>query len=148
VGVKPYFFYVGWFFFSIGGGSEISGIPLPRYIGIPPLPGRLKWNSPNDFSALWFIGYQSTIHRHKPLLSSLVHRRIDIDIRKDVYVLFMTKTKLYFSEYTFIIIGYWNWWWEDGESCFPCIRGKLWPFDINMRSDDCMCFFPKFKAST
>lgn len=103
---------------------------------------------PNDFSALWFIGYQSTIHRHKPLLSSLVHRRIDIDIRKDVYVLFMTKTKLYFSEYTFMIIGYWNWWWEDGESCFPCIRGKLWPFDINMRSDDCMCFFPKFKAST
>lgn len=103
---------------------------------------------PNDFSALWFIGYQSTMHRHKPLLSSLVHRRIDIDIRKDVYVLFMTKTKLYFSEYTFMIIGYWNWWWEDGESCFPCIRGKLWPFDINMRSDDCMCFFPKFKAST
>lgn len=100
---------------------------------------------PNDFSALWFIGYQSTIHRHKPLLSSLVHRRIDIDIRKDVYVLFMTKTKLYFSEYTFMIIGYWNWWWEDGESCFPCIRGKLWPFDIKMRSDDCMCFFLNLK---
>lgn len=91
---------------------------------------------PNDFSALWFIGYQSTMHRHKPLLSSLVHRRIDIDIRKEVYVLFMTKTKLYFSEYTFLIIGYWNWWWEDGENCFPCIRGKLWPFDIKMRSDD------------
>jgi len=26
------FFYVGWVFFSIGGGSEISGIPPPRYI--------------------------------------------------------------------------------------------------------------------
>ena len=35
VGVKPYFFYVGWTVFSIGerrGGSEISGVPPPRYI--------------------------------------------------------------------------------------------------------------------
>ena len=29
VGVKPFFFfYVGWVFFSIGGGSEISGVPI------------------------------------------------------------------------------------------------------------------------
>ena len=32
VGVKPYFFMLGGFFFFYWWGSEISGVPPPRYI--------------------------------------------------------------------------------------------------------------------